>query len=85
MCTEHRPVDCGYEAWIAAADDNRYGGSWYASYWDQGDGGRLAHSDHGVTAAEAERRRIFLAAMLAGFPEVPAGWDGWWTFPRLSD
>jgi hypothetical protein len=67
-----------YAAWIKAADDNRYGGSHLASW----DGAALLNSDQPVSPAIAAERLAFLDAMLRGFPEPPAGFDGWWTFPR---
>lgn len=74
------PTDGTYEAWIAAADDNRYGGSHIASW----DGEALLNSDQPVTQGVAAVRVRFLDAMLRGFPEPPAGFDGWWTFARTG-
>lgn len=72
------PTDGLYESWITAADDNRYGAHHVASW----DGRALLCTDQGVTPAETNRRIEFLTAVLAGFPDVPAGWDGWWTFQK---
>lgn len=75
---DQRPTDGTYEAWIAAADDNRYGGAHTASW----DGTALLNSDQPVSPEVAAERVAFLDAMLKGYPGVPAGFDGWWTFPR---
>ncbi len=68
-----------YASWIAAANDNRYGGSHDASW----DGEALLCTDLSAVSPEvAAERTEFLAAMLAGFPDPPPGFDGWFTFPR---
>ena len=64
-----------YEAWVDAHTDNRYGAAHVASW----DGTRLIGG--GVPAVDAERV-AFLQGMLDGFPSVPVGFDGWWTFER---
>lgn len=74
-----RPADT-YEAWVAQHDDNRYGGGHLASW----DGEALLCSDQRMTPAEAARRVEFLTLMLARYPDPPAGWDGWWTFPKAD-
>lgn len=53
--------------------DGRYGGDCYGrwdgtSYWGN------------VTLAEQERHLAILRPMLANYPAVPEGFDGWWTF-----
>jgi len=75
---DQQPTDDAYGTWIAAADDNRYGGSWLASW----NGTGLLSYDQPVTPAETAERIAFLDAMLRGYPDPPAGYDGWWTFPR---
>lgn len=54
-------------------DDGRYGGDcvgrWDGdSYWGN------------VTLAEQERHLAILRPMLANYPAIPPGYDGWWTF-----
>ncbi len=74
------PTDGRYESWIAAADDNRYGGSW-AAKWNGT--GLLVYST--PVAPEVMQEYIdFLDPMLKNYPDVPAGFDGWWTFPKAS-
>lgn len=73
------PTDGRYESWIGAADDNRYGGN-HLSSWD---GEALLTTDPPrITPEEAAERTAFLARVLAAHPNPPAGYDGWWTFPR---
>jgi hypothetical protein len=73
------PDSYGYADWIAAADDNRYGGHHIASW----DGTALLCTDPPAVDPETSARYIqFLDQMLRGFPDVPAGYDGWFTFPR---
>ncbi|MEU8362339.1 hypothetical protein AB0C27_40605 [Nonomuraea sp. NPDC048882] len=53
--------------------DGRYGGNaegrWDGrSYWGNG------------TLAEQQQFLAILRPMLAGYPEAPAGFDGWWRF-----
>ncbi|OYP14044.1 hypothetical protein CFC35_05620 [Streptomyces sp. FBKL.4005] len=53
--------------------DGRYGGTTHGrwdgqSYWGN------------VTLAEQERHLAILQPMLANYPEIPPGYDGWWTF-----
>lgn len=73
-----QPTDGRYDSWIAAANDNRYGGTHIASW----DGQALLCSDPRVTPEAAATRIAFLDAMLGSFPHVPPGFDGWWTFPK---
>jgi hypothetical protein len=75
---DRQPAGDTYEVWITAADDNRYGGSWLASW----NGTGLLSYDQPVTPDETAKRVKFLDAMLRGYPAPPAGFDGWWTFPR---
>lgn len=72
------PTDGTYESWIAAANDNRYGGRWAATW----DGKGLKCFSQPVTPDTAAKWIEFLDAMLKGYPNPPAGWDGWWTFPK---
>lgn len=74
------PTDGTYESWIAAANDNRYGGSW-AAKWNGV--GLLVYSAP-VTPAAADEYVAFLDPILKSFPDVPAGYDGWWTFPKAA-
>jgi hypothetical protein len=59
---------------LAAHDDGRYGGStegrWDGSgYWGSQ-----------VSLEEQEAHLAVLRPMLANYPAVPAGYDGWWRF-----
>lgn len=75
------PPDDTYLAWIEAANDNRYGGN----HWSSWDGETLLTTDPpSLAPADAAERTAFLDAMLRGFPNPPAGYDGWWTFPRKA-
>lgn len=58
---------------LAAHDDNRYGGDCLARW----DGSNLWSN-----ADEAQRREYFrvLLPMLAAYPDIPPGFDGWWGF-----
>jgi hypothetical protein len=64
------------EQFLERADDGRYGGTalgrWDGeSYWS-GCGGRLdVQREHMET----------LEPMLAAYPELPRGYDGWWVYP----
>lgn len=79
MLRDAEPTDGMYGSWIAAADDNRYGGDHHASW----DGTALLCTDMpAITPKVAAERTAFLTAMLDGFPDPPPGYDGWWTFPR---
>ena len=54
-------------------EDGRYGGECHgrwdgASYWGN------------VTLEQQERHLAVLRPMLAAYPEIPAGYDGWWRF-----
>lgn len=54
-------------------DDGRHGGDCHGrwdgdSYWGN------------VTLAEQERHLAILRPMLANYPAIPPGYDGWWTF-----
>ncbi|MFI1525459.1 hypothetical protein [Streptomyces griseus] len=53
--------------------DGRYGGDCHGrwdgeSYWGN------------VTLEEQQRHLAILQPMLANYPDVPPGYDGWWTF-----
>jgi len=74
------PAESTYEQWVAAANDNRYGGYHEASW----DGTALLGTGERVTPDVAARQVEFLTAMLAGFPNVPAGFDGWWAFEKVQ-
>lgn len=58
-------------------DDGRYGGSCVArwdgtSYW--------ANDPASLTPDGIERHLAILRPMLERFPEIPPGYDGWWTY-----
>lgn len=73
------PTDGEYLSWITAVTDNRYGGR-HLSSWD---GEALLTTDPPRIPPElAAERTAFLADVLAGYPNPPAGYDGWWTFPK---
>lgn len=61
------------QEFLAAHDDNRYGGDCLAR-WDG--------SNLWCLADEAQRREYFrvLLPMLDAYPAVPLGFDGWWGF-----
>jgi hypothetical protein len=81
-CRDAQPEAATYQAWVEAADDNRYGGGWFA----RSDGVRTWFADPStVTPADEARARELLAAALAAFPEPPPGFDGWWTFPKQQE
>lgn len=70
--TERREPKNGL-GWIEGFTDGRYGGTalgrWDGeSYW--GDG----------TLADQDQHLKVLRPMLANYPEIPAGFDGWWRF-----
>lgn len=73
------PEPADARGFLERHDDGRYGGDcegrWDGvSYWGN------------VTLAEQERHLAILRPMLANFPAVPEGFDGWWTFaaPRRT-
>jgi hypothetical protein len=68
------PTDDTYEGWVVAHEDNRYGPSCRARW----NGTKFWSTSEGPV--ENGARLDFLTGMLAGFPDPPAGWDGWWTF-----
>lgn len=74
---DQQPTASTYEAWIAAADDNRYGGAHLAS-WD----GEMLTTEPRLAPPVAATRIGFLAQVLAGYPDPPAGYDGWWVFSQ---
>jgi len=74
------PAESTYTAWVLAADDNRYGGYHEASW----DGEALLGTGERVTPEVAAQQVEFLAAMLAGYPEPPKEYDGWWAFERTT-
>lgn len=69
------PVDVTDPIAVLSADlDSRYGGDCHgrwdgASYW----GGE------GTLAVQAQHLAV-LQPMLANYPDIPAGYDGWWKF-----
>lgn len=76
-----RPAVDTYAEWIAAADDNRYGGTWSA----RSNGETTWFAEQEYRTGDATRRaQELLTAALAAFPNPPAGYDGWWTFPRTG-
>ena len=72
-----QPADDTYATWIAAADDNRYGGKWIAQ-WD-GTGLRVYATPVSPETADGYIR--FLSSVLEGHPAPPAGYDGWYEIP----
>ncbi|MFJ3507833.1 hypothetical protein [Streptomyces luteogriseus] len=67
------PAPATAEEFLRRFDDGRYGGDtegrWDGeSYWGN------------VTLAEQERHLAILRPMLANYPALPDGYDGWWTF-----
>lgn len=69
---DSEPTDA--EAFLAAHADGRYGGHCRARW----DGYNLWAPEMGEDE-RAEYKRL-LVPMLAAYPGVPAGHDGWWTF-----
>lgn len=66
-----RPADVA--AFLQANDDGRYGGDCVAR-WD-------GESFWGNVSLDAQTRYLaVLRPMLESYPEVPPGFDGWWTF-----
>lgn len=61
-------------AWLAAHQDGRYGGN-AVGRWD-GSG----YWGSQVTLEEQNEQLAILRPMLANFPEIPDGHDGWWRF-----
>lgn len=60
--------------WLEQHEDGRYGGDargrWDGtSYWGN------------VSLAEQEEHLAILRPMLENYPDVPPGYDGWWSFP----
>jgi len=70
---DKRPADA--RAFLAAHADGRYGGSCRAR-WDGTTLWTVPSMTEPVRAKWFER----LSAMLASYPAVPDGYDGWWTF-----
>lgn len=68
------PIDPTDPAAVLSADlDGRYGGDCHARW----DGERYWGAQE---PAVQERHLAILRPMLAQFPAIPAGYDGWWTF-----
>jgi len=68
------PVDVSDPVAVLSADlDGRYGGTTHAR-WD----GVRYWGDEDVK--EMQRFLGVLKPMLDAYPEVPAGYDGWWRF-----
>ncbi|MFJ5984259.1 hypothetical protein [Lentzea sp. NPDC092896] len=68
---DNEPADA--LAFLAAHDDGRYGGTTLGR-WD----GSGFWGD--VSLEEQEKHLAILRPMLANYPAVPAGFDGWWKF-----
>lgn len=62
------------EEFLARYRDGRYGGE-CLSRWNGGDLWTCCRSWE-----TAERHKVLLEAMLAGYPAAPEGYDGWWVF-----
>ncbi len=65
------PADAA--AFLAAHTDGRYGGTCYGRW----DGTRYWGAQEPATI---EAHLALLRPMLDNYPDVPAGFDGWWTF-----
>lgn len=68
---DERPADA--VEFLQRHDDGRYGGD-CEGRWD---GERYWGAQE---PAEIERHLALLRPMLAAYPEVPSGYDGWWRF-----
>ncbi|MFJ7998971.1 hypothetical protein ACIQ7D_17745 [Streptomyces sp. NPDC096310] len=71
--TIQRPVPANAEGFLQRYSDGRYGGDcrgrWDGtSYWGN------------VPLEQQERHLGILRPMLANYPAIPPGYDGWWTF-----
>jgi hypothetical protein len=65
-------------SFLEAMDDGRYGGH-CEGRWD---GARYWGSQD---PREIERHLALLRPMLAGYPLVPGGYQGWWRFPTSAE
>ncbi|AHH20802.1 hypothetical protein NONO_c60260 [Nocardia nova SH22a] len=66
------------QEFVEHATDGRYGGD-CAGRWD---GERY----WGAQEPEViEQHLALLRPMLGNYPQIPDGWDGWWTFPKEAD
>lgn len=63
---------------LARHDDGRYGGRALARW----DGSTLWAPE--TPFETAAKRQATLQRALTDFPDVPAGHDGWWVFPKAS-
>lgn len=71
------PEPADAREFLTRHDDGRHGGD-CAGRWD-------GESYWGnVTLAEQERHLAILRPMLANYPNLPDGYDGWWTFARAA-
>lgn len=68
-----RPIPAGMSEFLRRHDDGRYGGDCMGRW----DGERYWGSQD---PEEIERHLTLLRPMLASYPEIPDGYDGWWTF-----
>jgi hypothetical protein len=69
-----QPVPADAAQFLAQHDDGRYGGRPFARW----DGERFWSA--GQDPDENDRHLELLRPMLADYPAVPDGWDGWWVF-----
>jgi hypothetical protein len=60
---------------LAAHEDGRYGGRCRAR-WD----GKRYWFDPALTPEQTREYEALLAPMLAAYPEIPAGFEGWYGF-----
>jgi hypothetical protein len=67
------PAPSDVAAFLAAHDDGRYGGD-CDGRWD---GERYWGAQEPATI---EQHLALLRPMLAAYPAIPAGYDGWWRF-----
>lgn len=67
------PAPLSSEEFLRRYTDGRYGGTCWGrwdgeSYWGN------------VTLEQQEQHLAVLRPMLAAYPDIPAGYDGWWRF-----
>lgn len=73
------PPSLSAAEFLARHDDGRYGGRALARW----DGSALWAPE--TPFEEAAHRQATLQRTLTDYPDVPAGYDGWWSFPKASN